>query len=472
MQEYQIPGLAIVIVKDGQVVLKQGFGVKSMETREPVDTNTLFLIASNSKLFTGTALAQLEHNNKLSLNDKITKYFKDFRLYDSLSTSQVTIRDMLAHRIGTKTFQGDFTFWNSKLSRKDIMKGMRYLKPVGSFRQDYGYCNSCYLTAGEVIPVVTGKPWEVYVYDSILMPLQMTNTHMLSQGIDQRNNVAVPYTTSFTGAPVKVPYDRWDNLGPAASMVSNVDDLSKWLLLQLDSGRYNAKQVLPWPILQRTRDVNIIINSRKSPRVPTHFVGYGLGLLSADYNGKQIYWHTGGASGMVSNVCFVPEEKLGIAILTNQDNQVFFEALRYQVLDAFLGVPYINRADQFLKPFMAEEEKTLKQITEWRAKVNAKTQIPRPLSAYAGTYQHELYGTLSISAKDDRRLTIKFNTHNNLSATLSYLGNEEWLLEYNNIEYGIHTIGFDIDQQRVNTINIKANDFIEYDAYKFKKLKK
>ncbi len=160
MKDWAVPGLSIVLVKDGKVVLMKGYGVRNLKSNVPVDEHTLFMIASNTKLFTGTALALLESRNKISLNDKITKYFPDYRLYDPITTKLVTIRDLLTHRIGTKTFQGDFTFWNTKLSREEIMKRMRLLKPSQIFRQDYGYRNSCFLTAGQVIPKVTGTQWE------------------------------------------------------------------------------------------------------------------------------------------------------------------------------------------------------------------------------------------------------------------------------------------------------------------------
>jgi len=282
MKDWDVPGLSIVIVKDGKVVLMKGYGVRNIESKEPVDENTLFMIASNTKLFTGTALSLLDYRNKLSLNDKVTKYIPDYRLYDSLSTAMVTIKDLLCHRIGTKTFQGDFTFWNTTLKRNEIIKKMRLLKPSQEFRQDYGYCNSCFLTAGEIIPRVTRQPWEVFVYDSILMPLEMGNTHTLSTGINESKNVATPYTTSFVGTLTQVPYDQWDNLAPAASIISNVNDLSHWLLFQLDSGRYNNKQILPFAVLQKTRDLNIITNSRKSTIYPRHIRGYGLGVFSSD----------------------------------------------------------------------------------------------------------------------------------------------------------------------------------------------
>lgn len=320
MKDWDVPGLSIVIIKDGKIVHMKGYGVKNIQSNEPVDENTLFMIASNTKLFTGIALANLEYRKKINLNDKITKYFPDYRLFDKTTTELVTIRDLLTHRIGTKTFQGDFTFWNSNLSRREIMHRMRLMKPVALFRQDYGYCNSCYLTAGEVIQKVTGQPWEVYVHDSLVIPVGMTNTHTLSQGISQRKNVATPYTTSYTNKLNKVPYDQWDNLAPAASIVSNVNDLSRWLKFQLDSGKVNGKQVMPWQVLQTTRDINIVTSSRRSSIFPIHIRGYGLGISNYDYNGRQVYSHTGGAAGMVSGLCFVPEEKLGIAILTNNDN--------------------------------------------------------------------------------------------------------------------------------------------------------
>ena len=144
MKDWDIPGLAIAVVKDGKVVVMKGYGVRDLGTKEPVDENTLFMIASNSKLFTATSLAQLEYDKQLSLDDKITKYFPLFRLADRNTNDLVTIRDMLSHHLGTKTFQGDFTFWNSALTRQQIMDKMKLLKPSQNFRQSYGYCNSCF----------------------------------------------------------------------------------------------------------------------------------------------------------------------------------------------------------------------------------------------------------------------------------------------------------------------------------------
>jgi CubicO group peptidase (beta-lactamase class C family) len=465
MKDWNIPGLAIAIVKDGNIVVMKGFGVSDITTRAPVDENTLFMMASNSKLFTATSLAQLEYDKKLSLNDKITDYFPDYSLFDKNTTDLVTIKDMLSHHLGTKTFEGDFTFWNTQLTSKEIMSRMKLLKPAGQFRQNFGYCNSCFLTAGEIIPKVTGKPWEVYVYDSIIQPLGMTNTYALGRGMEEMPNAARPYTTSFTGQLRLLPYDRVDNLAPAGSIVSNVKDISRWLLLQLDSGRYEGKRILPWEVLQRTRDLSTVISSRKSSVLPTHFTGYGLGIFEADYNGRQIFYHTGGAFGFVTNTCFVPEEKLGITILTNQDNQDFFESLRYQILDAYLDVPYINRSNQLLPRFNQGEKESLKKTDEWKSRVKG-VKPSLPLTAYTGTYTNELYGSITITAGENE-LNIKFGSHDNLTATLLYMDHNEWLLTYNNIAFGIFATKFKTEKDKVISVDIKASDFVEYDPYTF-----
>lgn len=467
MRMWQIPGLSITIVKDGKVILSKGYGVREIGKSDQVDENTLFIIASNSKLFTGTAIAKLDHEKKLSLNDKVTDYIPWFRLYNSTSTDLVNIRDVLCHRIGTKTFQGDFTFWNSNLPKDSIIWKMRYLKPSGEFRQDYGYCNSGFLVAGQILEKVTGKTWEAYVEQNILDPLGMNNTYMNTAGLEKRTNIAFPHNNLYSSI-TKVSFDKIDNLGPATSMVSNVKDLGRWLMLQLDSGRYNGKQVLPWEVIQKTRDINIITTSRKNSIFPSHFRGYGLGLFSTDYNGKQVYWHTGGAFGHVTNVCFVPEEKLGIAILTNNDNQSFFEALRYQILDAYLGLSYTDRSSYFLKFASQSKKEQDINLAKLQTRVNKNVQPPLPLDDYTGDYTNEIYGKITIS-KSNKMLICRFEHHPDLIGYMEYMDNNEFRTTYSNIGYGIFPAKFSIKDRKIFSVEIKSNEFVEYDSYKFVK---
>jgi hypothetical protein len=301
------------------------------------------------------------------------------------------------------------------------------------------------------------------------MPLKMNNTHMLAQGITQRPNVAKPYTNSYTGKLTELPYDNVDNLGPAASIVSSVNDLSHWLIMQLDSGRYEGKRILPWDVLRKTRDINIVTRSQKSAVYPTHFQGYGLGVFGADYNGRQIYFHTGGADGFVTNTCFVPEEKLGITILTNNDNQSFFEALRYQILDAYLGVTYKNRSEALLPGFVKELKETVKSTETLQARVKGK-QPTQPLDVFAGTYENEIYGPVIIEKdQDGKNLSINFKGHNKLVAKMQYMDNDEWLLTYNNLSYGIFPVKFKMINKKVSSIDLRVNEFIDYDSYNFVK---
>jgi CubicO group peptidase (beta-lactamase class C family) len=467
MKQWQIPGLAIAVVKDGKVVVMKGYGVREWGKEDKVDENTLFIIASNSKLFTGTSLANLDYEKKISLNDKVTQYIPWFRLYDSNATRMVNIRDLLCHRLGTKTFQGDFTFWDSNLPKDSIIWKMRYLKPPGVFRQDFGYCNSAFMLAGRILEKVTGDSWNDYVQQNILTPLGMTNTYTNTAGIAQRNNIAVPHTNQFSSI-TPIPYDQVDNLGPATSMVSCVKDLSKWLMMQLDSGRYEGKRILPWPVIQKTRDANTVIGSRKSPGFPMHMRMYGLGVFMTDYAGKQVFWHTGGAFGMVTNVCFVPEENLGITILTNNDNQSFFEALRYQILDAYLGVPYTDRSKYQMGFFVQGKKETDDEVAAMKKRVDQHLQPEIKLEDYTGDYYNTLYGKITI-AKSNNMLICHFEHHPDLIGYMEYMGNNEFRMTYSNIGYGIYPAKFTLRDGKPWGVEIKANDFVEYDSYLFVK---
>ncbi|HUR66188.1 MAG TPA: serine hydrolase, partial [Chitinophagaceae bacterium] len=280
-----------------------------------------------------------------------------------------------------------------------------------------------------------------------------------------RSNVAQPHNNQY-GPLTTIPFDNVDNLGPATSMVSNVKDLGKWLMLQLDSGRYEGRQVIPWPVLQKTRDINILTGSRRSAFYPTHFRGYGLGVYSTDYNARQVYWHTGGAFGHVTNVCFVPEEKLGISILTNNDNQSFFEALRYQVLDAYLGVPYTDRSQFQWGFFVQGKKETDDSLATLRARVDKKNIPSIKMDEFTGNYYNTIYGRITISKNGDN-LLCRFQRHPDLVGYMEYMDNNEFRITYSNIGYGIYPAKFSLKNGKPWGLEIQVNDFVESDAYLF-----
>jgi len=248
-------------------------------------------------------------------------------------------------------------------------------------------------------------------------------------------------------------------------MVSCVSDLTHWILMQLDSGRYNGKQIIEWPVVQKTRDANTLMSTRKNLFIPTHFSAYGLGVFIKDYNGKELFEHTGGADGFVTNVCFVPEEKLGITILTNNDNQEFFELLRYQILDAYLDLPYRNYSNLSLPAFMQNRKKELDNIDAMKARVKNNAP-PFLINAYVGSYTNKLFGNIFITRMGNN-LLIKFGNHKDLTATLQYMDSGEWLMTYNNPSFGIFPLRFTTDDNKVTAVTIKVNDFLETDPYVF-----
>ena len=283
--------------------------------------------------------------------------------------------------------------------------------------------------------------------------------------MDQMPDAAVPYTNSFYKDLQKLAYDNVDNLAPAGAIVSNVKDISKWIMMQLDSGRVNGKQIIPWEAIQRTRTMNTIISSRKNGLLPINIYGYGLGIFISDYGGHLTYEHTGGADGFVTNVCFIPDENLGIAIFTNNDNQDFFELLRYQIMDAYLGLPFTDYSKIVLPNFTEQREKLLSDINAMKARIKNKP-LPLPVSSYVGTYYNELFGKITITSMGNK-LLIKFGNHKDLDATLEYMDSAEWMMSYNNPSFGIFNTKFKTDINKVVSIDIKVNDFLESDPYTF-----
>lgn len=477
LADWKIPGLAVAIVKDGKVVMAKGFGNRKANTTSPVDENTLFYIASNTKLFTGTAMALLEEQQKLVLDDKVKKYLPQFALYDSAATDLVTIRDLLAHRLGTKSFQGDFLYWDTDLTRQDVVRNIRRLKPAYPFRQEFGYSNQGYVTAAEIIPKVSGQSWETFIDSSILKPLNMTRTFMSSADVGQRSNVAYPYTTCCNAESqlTLIPYDNLDNLGPATGMISSINDMAKWLTMQLDSGRLDGKRVLPWAVLEKTRSANTIVSSDRMTTFPLGFQFYCLGTGLIDYAGTSVFAHAGACFGFRSTTTIVPQKKLGIMILTNQDNHFFHEALRFQILDAYLGVPHTNRHRYYFNRAKIRDQKNRDGIKTLASRVEKKLKPELPLSAYTGTYQNDLYGMLSITAESVKqgspRLIVRFQHHPNLTGQLDYMDGNEFRLTFSNPRFGIFPITFSHNANQVDAVEFKATEFVDNDSYIFRKKK-
>jgi CubicO group peptidase (beta-lactamase class C family) len=469
MQRWNIPGVAISIVKDGKIIYMKGFGVRETGKPEKVDENTLFMIASNTKAYTATAICLLDYENRLSLNDKITKWMPDFKLYDDLSTREVIIRDMLCHRIGFRTFQSDFLNWGCNLSRKEVITNMRNVKPVNSFRSRYGYCNACFLTAGEIIPIVTDTSWDDFLKYNIFLPLKMNRTTTKYIGISTDKNAAKPYTI-FNKKLIVLPYDSIDNLGPCGSINSCVKDISQWILMQLDSGRYEGKSIIPFDVLKKTWTSNTVVGDPANPLFKSkHFHTYGLGWFLEDYEGRKIISHDGGADGFVTNTTLVPEENFGFTILTNTDANDFYNALHDQIIDAVFNVPYRNLSEIYYKGY---DQFTMQQDSAMNSLWSKAAKNPSPaldLKNYTGKYTNEVYGEIEIK-EENKKLNIYFSHHPRLTGKLEPLGENKFVCNYSDVAYGVKETPFEVIDGKVQSVTVKVNDFIDFMPYIFKKI--
>ncbi|RYZ95828.1 MAG: serine hydrolase, partial [Sphingobacteriaceae bacterium] len=421
LTNWRIPGAAVCIVKDGKVVFMKGYGIKELGLNNKVDENTLFMIGSNTKAFTATALAILAAEKKLSFDDKVTKYIPEFKLENKPATELVTVRDLLCHRLGFQTFQGDFTFYNSNLSRSDIIGRMDLIKAPYEFRTKWGYTNSAFLTAGEIIPKLTKQNWDIYLKEKIFAPLGMGNTLGLSVAMQKAINRTVPHTI-FDGRLIAIPYANLDNMAPAMSISSTANDMSKWVLALLDDGRVGKRQVIPEAAIQATRQAQDIVGSVTHLDGETNYQLYGLGWFLQDYHNHRIVMHDGGVSGYVSSVTLVPKEKLGIVILTNTDQNSLYDALRWEIMDAYFKLPYRNYSDAYLKDqkkYNTDEMATDKKL---RDSVLLNPRTAQSISYYTGKFTNPLYGTVTIAMAENNTLDMRFEHHPKMFARLQPLG--------------------------------------------------
>lgn len=467
MEDWQIPGLSVAIVKDSRIIFIKGYGVLEEGKSTPVDANTIFMIGSNTKAFTATALTMLEHEKKLSLNDKVTKWIPGFRLKDPLASQNVTVRDLLCHRIGFETFQGDFTYWTSNLSREAVIGRMGAVSPLYDFRTQWGYCNAAYLTAGEVIPRVTGRSWEEIVNESIVAPLEMNRTIMLSGDLGKTTNTAVPYTV-VNGRLVKIPFPMIDNLAPAASMSSSARDMCNWLIAQLDSGRFGKKQVIPADAISATRVPQTIIKMDPRNKSESHFFLYGLGFMISDRNGKLVFSHTGGVDGFLSSVLMVPEENLGIVVLTSNDQNTFFQSLSFEIRDAFLGLPFQNFSKQALTRFREENIETESWLDSLRKIISGNNKPPVDLEKFAGQYYNPVYGDIEVK-NEKQKLNIYFSNHPGLTGKLDYIRDLSFLCTFSNPTMGIKETVFKTGAGKITGLTLRVADFVEFTPYEFEK---
>jgi len=403
LQQFDTPGIAIGVLKDGELVYSTGHGVRDIRTSGRVDADTIFQIASLTKAFTTAALGILLDDGKLHWDDRVIDYVPEFRMYDAWVTREFTIRDLLTHRSGLGLGAGDLLFWpNQESTTADVLNAMRYLKPETSFRTAYAYDNLLYVIAGELVTRVSGMPWADFVEQRIMQPLGMDDCRALPSRVTERENRATPHmlvngkleTTFFSGGGVTAA---------AGAVNCNVTGLAKWAAMHLANGALpDGSRLLSeethadlWQAVTLTS-----VDSIHREHSRTHFRAYALGWGLQDFFGYLQVSHSGGLQGMTTYITFLPEKDLAVIVLTNQ----FTRAYR-AVADGILSAYVEDEPQDWIEIFgQSDTERYAKadaEVAEAFANRNAESQPSLPLSAYAGTYTDAWYGDVVVAEEGD-----------------------------------------------------------------------
>lgn len=433
--DWEVPGMAVAIVKDGQLVFSKGYGTRNVATGEPVDGNTLFAIASNTKAYTAAALAILVDEGKLSWGDKVHEYLPWFELYDPYVTQNMTITDLLTHRSGLKTFSGDLIWWGTHYDREEVVRRARHCEPVYGFRERYGYNNIMYIAAGLVIEEVTGMSWEEFIRERFLEPLGMDRTVTSTRDLGGMVNVSAPHN-DVDGEQVPIEWQNWDNVAPAGALISSVDDAVRWLIFQMDKGVTREGDTLIKA--ERFREMWSVVTPQgisawSEGMFPSnYFKGYGLGWSIQDYLGHKVIGHGGGYDGFITNTTFVPGENIGFAIFTNKNTSLYYPLL-YKILDVMLENPEEKDWSREFLTLIERREEYEKKQREKAEEERAKDSEPTlPVVKYLGTYSSEMYGDAKVYL-DNGEMMVNLVPTDKAIGTLRHWQYNTWEIELKQI---------------------------------------
>lgn len=416
--KWNLPGLAVGIVTDSSVIWAKGFGVRNIDTQEPVNSETMFGIGSATKAFTAAGLGILKDDGKIKWDTPIREYIPDFRMHDEFATQEITAIDLLTHRSGLP--RHDIIWYSTDYSRKRIVQGLRHLKPTASFRTKYQYSNLMYMTAGYLAGQVSGSTWEELTTEEILEPLGMSRTTLSTSTMKEMENYARPYKgTPDTTKEIKL--FKFNAADPAGAINSSVSDMNTWLQLFLNEGNHEGTQIID------TTTVAELTQPRIFTGYPPSFVGdygsasfYGLGWGVVTHMGNKLLVHSGGINGYSALVGMLPDQEVGWVILANKDNSpnpvhsiIMFELMN-RILDK--DKPDWNQKLTDLIEQAQKNKESPSESGKSKDKQKAPKQPSHSLKDYVGVYTHPGYGTFEVMMDGDS-LMAHFGT---ISSTLSH----------------------------------------------------
>jgi CubicO group peptidase (beta-lactamase class C family) len=436
METFDVPGMAVAVLKDGKIFHKRTYGIRSIKTKALVNDNTLFGVASNTKAFTTAALGQLVDDGKLDWDTKVNDLIPEFKLYDSYVTAEFTVRDLVTHRSGLGLGAGDLMVFpaSNTTTMDEMIHNLRFLKPVSSFRSKYDYDNLLYIVAGEIVARVSGKDYDQYIEENFFKPLKMTRSKLAIPEIDADLNRIDGHAP--VDGKLEITTNTFTQIAtPAAGIYASINDMSTWVQTLLNEGKYGPQMkdsIFSKKVLKEMWTPQTLVRSGKGP-YNTHFTAYGLGWFLSDVNGYFQVTHTGGLLGIVSQVILFPELDLGIVVLTNQQSGAAFTAVSNSIKDGYFGLKGKDRIKEYNERRLAgekREDSIVSQIEkDIQAQLKSKTSKPKS-SDYVGTYKDPWFGNVIISEQKDG-LHFKAEKSSDLTGRMVYYKGTTFVVRWN-----------------------------------------
>lgn len=450
LKAFQVPGIAVGVVKDGKLIHAKGYGVRSLNNTKAVDANTLFGIASNSKAFTSAAIGILADEGKLKLDDKVIDYIPEFRLYDPFVTSDFRIRDLLTHRCGLGLGAGDLMFFpdSAVFSVNDAIYNLRFLKPESPFRTKFQYNNLMFITAGEIVHRVSGKTWFEFIEERFFKPLGMSGSYAQFNRIPDKSNIIEPHAICDKKLQV-ISHHNSELMSAAGTIFSNVNDLSKWVISVMNNMQIpgSDKTLVSKKFLNEMLNAQTPIMVNAPGTYSTHFSAYGLGFFLSDVKGYKQISHSGGLPGNVTQITMIPEIGLGIIVLTNQQEGGAFRAVTDAVKDAYLGIEGMDRVEMYSKSRNRNVETANRMVDSIYNLVNIqlRLKIKRDFTRYTGTYNDAWMGQFTISFENGK-LTLRSAKSPKMKGELLFLRENVLLIRWDDRSFDADALlSFKID---------------------------
>lgn len=406
LEKWKVPGIAVAVVKDGEVIHSEGYGYRDVAQSLPVTSDTIFAIGSSTKAFTAASVAAMVDDGKLEWDKPVRDTLPTFRLHDPFATERMTPRDLLCHRSGLP--RHDLMWYNSKFTREEIISRLPHLLPSKDFRTNFQYQNLMYLTAGYLVGLVAGTTWEAVVQERIFKPLGMVHSQFSVDESQQAPDFALPYR-EHKDEVTQIPFRNITTIGPAGSINSNLKDMAHWAAFQLTDGKFNDQQVLTEASLKQLHASQMVIEDPMwGERFGSSLINYALGWFVQVYRGETLIHHGGNIDGFSALVSFMPGQKAAVIALTNMNGSPLPMIASFNVYDRLLGLEHKDWSGEFKQFYDKMKAQMEKGKEESASNRKPNTQPSHPLEAYVGEYEHPGYGVIAIT-QGEKGLQLAYN---------------------------------------------------------------